>query len=100
MVAGGVQLRGKAHGADALQERRQISVQAGLAAGDGHAVQQSVPLAQEGEELLRVDHRLGIGAEHQGGVVAEGAAPVAAGREHRAGRVARIIQQSQLLNQI
>ena len=66
----------------------------------GHAVQKAPPLFQKGEKGLLADDGLTVRPEHQGGVVAEGTAPVAPGGEHRAGGVAGIVQQRQLLQTV
>ena len=64
---------------------------------DLHAVQDADPLFEEGEHLFGTAVVGDLLRQDQGAVVAEGTAEVAAAREHRAGHLAGIVQQGQLL---
>ena len=61
--------------------------------GDGNAVEQALPAGEEREKLLLRYRGLALGLEHERGVMAEGAAEIAAAGKHRAGHPAGIIQQ-------
>ena len=99
MAAVGVQLHGVAQLLYRAQQRRKLPPQQRLAAGDGHAVQQTPPLFQEVQQSRVVRDRLHA-AQHQTAVVAEGTAEVAPLQKHRAGHAAGKVQQRQLLQSV
>ena len=68
-----------------------------FAAGNGDAVEDAFSLLEEREEFLRIESRAKLFGQNERGVVAEGTAEVAARGKDRAGYVAGIIQQSELL---
>ena len=96
MATVGVQLHGVAQVLNGPQQPGKIRPQQRLAAGDGHTVQQALPLFQKGQQSGVVHDRLHA-AQHQAAVVAERAPKIAPRQKHRAGHMAGKIQQRQLL---
>ena len=77
-------------------EIRQVFLQRWLAAGDADPIQHSLPLFQKGQQLFCGDGRIG-GRPKQVGIVAEGAAEIAALQKYGAGNLAGIIQKCHFL---
>ena len=90
----------EAHFPDPPEEVPQIGLHEGLSPRHRHALQKALPLLQKREKLILGNGVLLLNVRHQQGVVAEGTAQIAAGREHRAGHVLREVQQGQLLQSV
>ena len=96
-AAVGIQLDRETQFLDAAQEVSDVLLEQRLAAGDTHALQNALPLLQEGEKVLHI-HQSGLAfGQHQFAVVAEGAAQIAPGGEYRTGHMTGEIQQSEFL---
>ena len=90
-----VQFNKEAQRADAPEKAFQLRLKQRLAAGHGHAVEQTAPFFQKAEEFFLRD--VLAAAQHQRRVVAEGTAKVAAGQENRAGDAAGVVQKRHFL---
>jgi hypothetical protein len=83
-AAVGVQLGGIAHPTDSAEEIGQILLQRGLAATENHRLELVAPLVQEGQDSLFIQQWAITLRVHQFGIVAIGAAEIAAlGEDHR-----------------
>ncbi len=96
----GIELDEKAKVFDTADEVEQVGVQGGLAAGNDHALEQSLAGREKFEKLLfAIDGEQFRGTARDGsdelGVVAIGATKRATGREHDSGQVIRVVDKGE-----